>query len=158
MMSQKIGLPFPQIEIHWPNDIYMEGRKIAGILIEKPTAKHFVIGIGVNTNNSVKNAPNEIHDKIISLYEIYGTQIEQHEFLHELCKNIMTVWDLFPSRFSEIIKNIETCLQNKDKPINVVTETEIIEGICRGLNADGSLRVQTSCGEVSIVSGILKAL
>ncbi|MDR1493337.1 MAG: biotin--[acetyl-CoA-carboxylase] ligase [Planctomycetaceae bacterium] len=158
MINQEKGRSFPKMEIHWPNDIYADGRKIAGILIEAPTAKHLVVGIGVNTNNSVNDAPKEIYDKMISLYDICGTSIDQRKFLYELFRNVLNRLDFFPSRLSAIIENTENHLQNKGKSIKIITETEIIEGICRGVNSDGSLRIQTSCGERAVVSGVLETL
>jgi BirA family biotin operon repressor/biotin-[acetyl-CoA-carboxylase] ligase len=156
--NQNTDRSLPNIEIHWPNDIYADGRKLVGTLIEMPTTKHLVIGIGVNTNNSVHDAPAEIYHKAISLYDLCGKKIEQHEFLYKLCKNILNMLDFFPSRLSAIIEDTENCLQNKGKSIKITTETEVLEGICCGINSDGYLRVHTSCGERAVVSGVWERL
>ncbi len=66
--------------IKWPNDIYCEGKKLAGILsesvFEENTLKAVIVGIGINVNNTI---PQELRDKAISLHEIstkvYDTRI-----------------------------------------------------------------------------------
>lgn len=48
-----------ELEIKWPNDLILNGRKIAGILCEK-FEDRVIIGIGVNTNTSVTEIENSI--------------------------------------------------------------------------------------------------
>ena len=49
--------PGHEIGICWPNDVMLDGRKLAGILIEVLADGRQVIGIGVNTNNTSADAP-----------------------------------------------------------------------------------------------------
>lgn len=55
-------LPNRAVQLKWPNDVYLQGRKVCGILVE--TAPRFpgvlVLGIGVNVNNSLAAAPAEL--------------------------------------------------------------------------------------------------
>ncbi|MDR2705570.1 MAG: biotin--[acetyl-CoA-carboxylase] ligase [Planctomycetaceae bacterium] len=46
-------------ELHLPNDVYVDGKKIAGILIESPTPQHLILGIGINVNNRLSEIPPE---------------------------------------------------------------------------------------------------
>lgn len=45
--------------LHLPNDVYVDGKKIAGILIESPTPQHLVLGVGINVNNRLNDIPPE---------------------------------------------------------------------------------------------------
>lgn len=45
------------VGIHWPNDVWAGGRKLAGVLVEVLPDRRHVIGIGLNTNNSSVDAP-----------------------------------------------------------------------------------------------------
>jgi len=48
--------------IKWPNDVQVEGRKVAGILVEaRPQERWAVVGIGVNVAVSVSDLPPELH-------------------------------------------------------------------------------------------------
>ena len=62
----------PSIEcrIKWPNDIWLEGRKLAGVLIEaKPQDGWAVIGIGLNLSIAPDEFPPDLGDTAISLFD-----------------------------------------------------------------------------------------
>jgi len=44
-------------EIKWPNDILLEGKKLAGILLEKKMENWFILGVGINLNSTWKDFP-----------------------------------------------------------------------------------------------------
>ncbi len=75
--------------IKWPNDIYYQDKKIAGMLIENSLAgagiNHSIIGIGLNVNQKefLSDAPNPI-----SLVQIIGSEVETEKVLHDVCQNI----------------------------------------------------------------------
>lgn len=58
--------------IKWPNDVWVGGRKIAGILVEGRGEEHVVVGIGLNVNNPV---PEELRDVAVSMFELTGERI-----------------------------------------------------------------------------------
>ena len=147
-------IAIPNIEIRWPNDVYINDRKITGILIEAPNIRHLVIGIGVNTNNSAVDAPKEIRDRIVTLSDVLGHEIDNDRFIYLLCREIMEILGYFPSRLSQLIKKIEANLYQVGKTVNIIRENEQIVGLCLGLNADGSLQVRTETGERAVVSGV----
>ena len=47
------------VGLKWPNDVWLNGRKAAGILVEVPAVRRgrLVIGVGLNVNNSFESAP-----------------------------------------------------------------------------------------------------
>ena len=145
----------PKIEIRWPNDVYVNDRKISGILIEVPNMRHIVIGVGINTNNSATDAPEEIRDKIITLGDVLGRKIDQDRLIFYLCREIMDVLKYFPSHLSELLEKVEKNLYQVDKLVNISQENEQISGKCLGLNPDGSLRVLTETGEKAVISGVV---
>ena len=78
----------PGFKIKWPNDIYFEDKKVAGILIEnqvnKTAYQNAVIGIGLNVNQkSFVNLPNAI-----SLKQILGISFPVEKVLERLCETI----------------------------------------------------------------------
>jgi BirA family biotin operon repressor/biotin-[acetyl-CoA-carboxylase] ligase len=61
-------------EIHWPNDVYLLGRKLAGVLVEEasgPAGSAWIVGIGVN----VRKTPMDLASAI-SLQEAAGVPLE----------------------------------------------------------------------------------
>jgi BirA family transcriptional regulator, biotin operon repressor / biotin---[acetyl-CoA-carboxylase] ligase len=61
----------PEVEckVKWPNDIHLEGRKLAGILIEaRPQDGWAVIGVGLNLTIAESEFPPELRDRATSLF------------------------------------------------------------------------------------------
>lgn len=56
-------------QVKWPNDIHVEGRKLAGVLIEaRPQDSWAVIGIGLNLTIEEDEFPPELRDRAISIF------------------------------------------------------------------------------------------
>jgi BirA family biotin operon repressor/biotin-[acetyl-CoA-carboxylase] ligase len=54
----------PQARVKWPNDVLVEGRKVAGILVEgRPQAGWWVLGIGINVALSAHDLPEDLRDR-----------------------------------------------------------------------------------------------
>lgn len=82
-----------RIKIKWPNDIHVDGKKIAGILIENSLGTdgsilHSIIGIGLNVNQKffTEGAPNAV-----SLTNVTGDIYELDTMMEMLAEDIMTV-------------------------------------------------------------------
>lgn len=75
------------IKIKWPNDILINNKKTAGLLIEsKPGKKMFIIGIGININQV--NFPVSIEGTATSFLKEYGNPVDLNKFLVKLIKNL----------------------------------------------------------------------
>lgn len=70
--------------IKFPNDVQIDGRKVAGALVEmraQENAAHLAIaGIGVNVNQSREDFPEELQDKAISLGMALRRQVDRQKF------------------------------------------------------------------------------
>ena len=53
------NLPHHELGVHLPNDVYADGKKICGILLESPTPQYAILGIGLNVNNRLRDVPPE---------------------------------------------------------------------------------------------------
>lgn len=149
-------IPDQQINIHWPNDVYVAGRKISGILIESPTPRAFVIGIGLNTNNSAKNAPEELRPRIVTLRDILEKQIDNQWFINSLLHEIVRILEFFPHRLEPLINKVQSHLFQFHQPVTLICGESMIRGTCLGIASDASLRLLTEQGEKHFFSGILE--
>lgn len=139
----------------WTNDIYLEEKKLSGILVEK-VENDFVIGIGINVNNQI---PEEIKDIAVSLKN-----------KHDIDKVILTVVEVFVdyyNKFSsgkwlDILDEINKYNFLKNKKIKVNVGSEVYKGEALDINKDGRLAVKINneikyfnAGEIRIEKGFI---
>jgi BirA family biotin operon repressor/biotin-[acetyl-CoA-carboxylase] ligase len=89
VIRTEVGLE-PAIKL--PNDVQVNGRKIAGVLVEmraQNNAPHVaIVGIGINVNQSRDDFPAELQDKAISLAMGFGQQVDRHSFAVVLLRKL----------------------------------------------------------------------
>ncbi|MGL5096391.1 MAG: biotin--[acetyl-CoA-carboxylase] ligase, partial [Planctomycetia bacterium] len=71
------GLP---ARIKWPNDVLVDGRKIAGILVERPNlndAEAVVVGVGLNVNIPSSSFPADLRQPAASVWSALGTPVDR---------------------------------------------------------------------------------
>jgi len=74
-------LPKHHLEFRPPNDVYADGQKISGILLESPTPQYGILGIGLNVNNRLMDIPAEFLAEIAdrpmtSMIELLGVETD----------------------------------------------------------------------------------
>lgn len=82
-------------EIKWPNDVFVSGKKICGILVENvfegDEVARSIIGIGVNVNNPIAD---EIADIAISVKRLVGRDSDLNVFYSTLAFNLYREFDM----------------------------------------------------------------
>ena len=85
------GISGKNVEIHLPNDVYISGKKVCGILIESPKPDFCIIGIGVNTNNTLADAPPEFRDlPITTILDETDHSVDSVAFLTSLFNRVFS--------------------------------------------------------------------
>jgi len=78
--------------IKLPNDVQLNGHKVAGVLVEmraQEKAPHLaVVGIGINVNQCRDNFPAELQDRAVSLAMALGRQVDRQNFAVALLRNL----------------------------------------------------------------------
>lgn len=72
--------------IKWPNDVRVDGRKIAGVLVERGAGA--VVGIGLNANLAVADLPAEFRDGATSLSQLVGGPVDRSEVVRALVRRL----------------------------------------------------------------------
>jgi BirA family transcriptional regulator, biotin operon repressor / biotin---[acetyl-CoA-carboxylase] ligase len=79
-----------------PNDVQIDGRKVAGVLVEmraQEKAAHLAIaGIGVNVNQSLEDFPKELQSRAISLAMALGKQVDRQSFAIALLRKLDRIY------------------------------------------------------------------
>ncbi|HEX4630846.1 MAG TPA: biotin--[acetyl-CoA-carboxylase] ligase [Chthoniobacterales bacterium] len=78
--------------IKWPNDIYLSGRKVAGVLVEgriAPDGSYVAVaGIGINVNQTIDDFPNELRESAGSLAMMTGQEISRSKLAIALLRRL----------------------------------------------------------------------
>ena len=148
-------------DIKWPNDLLSGERKICGILaesVETPTGRAVVLGIGINL--TAEAFPSELARVATSVAEASGLVSERpperetllaalvgavarwYSLLHEPdgAEKIVAAWTSRSSYAS-------------GKAVQVANGDEVWQGITRGVESDGALRLETTDGVKLVRAG-----
>ncbi|MDR2441322.1 MAG: biotin--[acetyl-CoA-carboxylase] ligase [Planctomycetaceae bacterium] len=139
------------IGLHWPNDIYIDDKKISGILIESPTPQHLVVGVGINVNNRLNEIPPEFRTEftnkpITSLIDILDETTDHSILITNFLKLLSDEINRITVEPLELIREAERYCVQIGKELTIRSNHKVIQGHCFGLAPDGSLRLQTSNG------------
>ena len=97
------------INIKWPNDILIKGKKIAGILteisMEMDRIDYIVIGVGINVNTHRKSLPPDIHDIATSIFMETGKPFPRIALLRAYLEWLEIYYDTFKTRGFEPVMN-----------------------------------------------------
>jgi BirA family biotin operon repressor/biotin-[acetyl-CoA-carboxylase] ligase len=142
--------------LHWPNDVFVAGRKLSGVLVDVLPDGRYILGVGLNVNNSFAAAPDEVKRRGVSILDLTATSIDRTELLAELMIAMETSLCQFaaaPESFGEQFN--ELCLQ-RGADLVVETSGRRTMGRCLGVAPDGALLLETLQGPERIYSGVLR--
>ncbi|MBB78199.1 MAG: biotin--[acetyl-CoA-carboxylase] ligase [Crocinitomicaceae bacterium] len=128
-------------KIKWPNDIYVDGEKIAGVLIENQiklsVIKSSIIGIGLNVN--------QIHfeDFIATSVKKKTGKFESiNDFLYVFIHSFNKVWNQYFHQVNLLDREYFNYLYLKDVKSNYKDNSGVFSGIIRGVKSSGKLLIE----------------
>jgi BirA family transcriptional regulator, biotin operon repressor / biotin---[acetyl-CoA-carboxylase] ligase len=149
--------------IKWPNDIMLESRKVCGILITSPggppPAKgRLVIGIGINVNNSWRNAPRELGLNGSALCDATGRTHDMQRVLIGTLQALDERFHQLGSGESQFASSWQQLCGLTHHRVESLDGGRRVIGICLGIDRDGALLVENAAGIHKIVSGSVRVL
>jgi len=147
----KLGLA-PQIK--WPNDVLLNGRKVAGVLIELTWAGDevdcVIIGVGVNVAKSAVPSTDVLRFPAISLEHILGEAPDRTRLLHDI---LISFISLRPHMHTDaFMASWEKSLAYYGMEVRVeMGADQVVTGRVIGLESDGSLKVLDEHGKTVTV-------
>lgn len=148
-----IGL---DVNIKWPNDLVVANDKLAGVLIETTRVENktvAVIGIGINFV-----LPKEV-ENATSVQALFQTASKQGVSVKTLLNAVLAQLDALlntyaQNGFASCVGEYNAANRDTDRPVLLLQEGRIVhEGVVKGVDAQGALRLLTDKGEKTIVSG-----
>ncbi len=144
------------VELKWPNDIYIKGKKLAGVLIDLEGQAlepcHSVIGVGINVNMPAISA---------DVIDQPWTDLQSH-CSQSIDRNILTakLIDCLLLRLKEhqqqgitaMLADWQKADRYLNKQIRIITGSNETLGICRGINDQGALLLEVN-GVIKVIYG-----
>lgn len=143
--------------IKWPNDILVNGRKVAGILTEMLSEadiiRHAIIGIGVDVRCAPQDFPPEVRAVAASLEHEANAKLSRPE----LAARVLSLMDLYYAKahghFDEIVDVWAHLSTSLGKRVHVTLGARRIEGTVQALDGDGALLVRCDNGSIEKIVG-----
>ena len=129
-----------EVSVKWPNDLLLNGKKLAGLLSEMETRGDMVeflnIGIGINVNNN----PKENEPKAISLKDVLHKNISRRLILETFLDDFKALIQKIDCR--KIINQWKEQTSTIGSQVRIETLTEIYEGLAVDVDETGALMIK----------------
>lgn len=153
------------IEIKWPNDVLLDGRKTSGInlptRVEHGRVRWAVLGIGVNVNTARDGFPPELREVATSLRLARGARVDRAAFAEDLLERLERELDEYRgSGFGQVLDHWRKFFRMPGNRVRVGgpgVDREV-EGRVEGVGADGALLLQTPDGVERVLAGDVTVL
>lgn len=142
--------------LKWPNDVLVDGKKVAGILAEGAflgsRVNYVLLGVGINVNNPL---PAELKSIAITLKEVVGSELPIADVLAHVLSEIGELYALLRAGRKDLILDSwreMSCTLGKAVRV-VLPDNRSITGVAKDVDIDGNLIVDTGCGIVRVDAG-----
>lgn len=145
---QSLGVP--DVRVKWPNDLYLNDRKLAGILVELTgktgDAAQIVMGAGVNLVMRSEGA-SEINQGWINLQEA-GVEIDRNELAAKIINSLREALPIFErDGLAPFVERWDALDNFINRPVKLLIGDREVHGIARGIDKQGGLLLEQE-GEV----------
>jgi BirA family transcriptional regulator, biotin operon repressor / biotin---[acetyl-CoA-carboxylase] ligase len=146
--------------IKWPNDIFVGGKKVCGILLESNAEDerllYVIAGIGISVNMEKQDYPELLREKATSLRIESGRQISREQLIVEVLAELETLYELYHEQGFGTIRSLwEALAMSLGQKVRATYGAgQQLEGIAEALDESGALLVRKSDGSITkIYSG-----
>lgn len=152
------SLSIPRLGLKWPNDIFSDGKKMSGLLIEsvyKSQQKiQLVIGMGVNVDMSKDQAGDIDQEWTDIKSQCPDWSLCRSEFIARLMNTLVFALMRFENEGALDLQNRWQrwdIMHNKD--VSLYTENKQIQGIAKGINEEGNLLLDVNGQQQKFIVG-----
>lgn len=144
------------VRLKWPNDLYHNGRKLGGILVEMVGQANgpvnIIIGVGLNVAMPPESA-SRVDQPWVDLQQIYGQQVDRTELANKVISALREALALFADRgLAAFVDDWNRLDCFWGQAVVLKNEKSQQVGICRGIEGDGALLLEAG-GQVTRIYG-----
>jgi BirA family biotin operon repressor/biotin-[acetyl-CoA-carboxylase] ligase len=145
-------------DIKWPNDILINGRKVAGVLTEMSAEPdrvlHAVLGIGVDVNLEETDFPPELHSIATSLRLESGAPVMRSTLAVRLLEALDQDYKrILKGEFEAVAEEWESQCITLGKHVRIHQMDRTFEGYAESLDSEGALMIRNPTGHLERVTG-----
>jgi BirA family biotin operon repressor/biotin-[acetyl-CoA-carboxylase] ligase len=142
-----------RIRVKWPNDILLDGAKLAGILVEGRLLANSAYAVAVGVGVNCQSAPTDVLYPAAALAAAHATRHKAEDVLSLLSGEIVYWLDNLEQGFDAIRAEWLSLAAGIGAPIRVKTATQQFEGIFQSIDAEGRLILVDASGAHTIEAG-----
>ncbi|MDP8221381.1 MAG: biotin--[acetyl-CoA-carboxylase] ligase [Candidatus Stygibacter frigidus] len=146
-LEQLISDPVMKLVIKWPNDLYLNNKKLAGIIVKHiPRSNYYLAGIGLDSN--MESFPEELESIATSLKLETGMNYSSSAIIHLFLDNLNAELPEYLStyRFDESYYTSHDYLNDHELSIN--TEFAEYTGRYHGISPEGAILLRLPNGAI----------
>lgn len=147
--------PGIDVGLHWPNDVFCDQRKLAGILIDALPDGRLVLGVGINTNNRFDEASDEVRRRAVSLIEVCGRGVDHEQLILLFLERLGDAMRLLASDSHAFWLRCQELCRQIGRELTMRNGDETVSGRCAGIDPDGAICLETATGRRKFYSGVL---
>lgn len=143
------------VKVKWPNDLYWDDKKLAGILVEMTgqagDAAHLVIGMGLNVSMP---ATNEVDQSWANLRDTCQTLPDKNTLAAALINGVTEALKQYEaSGMAGFVAQWARYDNFRDRNVKLLLGERVVKGVARGINEQGALLLETDTGITPYLGG-----
>ncbi len=129
-----------QVKLKWPNDVHVDGGKVAGILIETSSAcpDRMVIGVGINVGDAPELDSKPETDSARGLARVLGRSVDRYDLLAGLVTHILHSIDSSRAGGERVLDSFRQRCLLSGQSISFQDAGQTRQGRCQGVSAQGA--------------------
>lgn len=144
------------VQLKWPNDVLIDSKKVAGILIESTETNEgepvALIGVGINVNMDT-SLYSEIGGIATSLMEVAGHEVPREELLAAICNHVEALHEEVLSGSRAPFEAWRTRLVTLGREVVASGDGADVRGTAVDVDNDGALIIETTTGRIRVEAG-----
>ncbi|MBP85552.1 MAG: biotin--[acetyl-CoA-carboxylase] ligase [Planctomycetaceae bacterium] len=153
-------VPGGGVRLKWPNDVYLGDRKVCGVLVETLSARPetIILGVGINVNNSFREAPAELQSIATSLVDRAGREFDRSDLLVQLLVELDQLTARIQEDSDALTESFRERCMLEGRTVSIDVGNRQVSGVCHGIDEDGALLVQREGGMERCFGGIVSRI
>ncbi len=148
-------------EIKWPNDIYLDQKKLAGILLETSVSEedvYLIVGVGINVNID-RDELGSLSSMAVSLCDYSSAALDLDSILEIVLQYMESYYlNFLHQGFDEILKEFKAVCLHLGKRVEIACSSRIVSGINVDIDSMGKLLVDTGIDIEKVSAGDVRVL